>query len=117
MSHLNEPVAVLRNVAPTDGRHWVGVKLVGEKHADIVGARVVVETAGGKRTKFAKGGGSYASTNDPRLVFGRGADAKIDKTTVFWPSGKAQMIAGLEPGAYWTVTEVDPKPKKADAGK
>ncbi|HEY1191727.1 MAG TPA: CRTAC1 family protein [Gemmata sp.] len=109
VSHLNEPVAVLRNVTPTDGRHWVGVRLVGEKHADIVGARVVLETAGGTQTKFAKGGGSYGSTNDPRLLFGLGADTQLTKVTVHWPSGRVQEVAGLAPGAYWTVTEGDPK--------
>ena len=117
ISHLNEPVAVLRNVYPTDGRHWLGLKLVGEKNADVVGARIVVETASNKQTKFAKGGGSYASTHDPRLVFGLGTDAKLDKVTVYWPSGKSQEVASLEADAYWIVTEGDPKPKKAEAGK
>jgi hypothetical protein len=117
VSHLNEPVAVLRNVAPTDERHWVGVQLVGEKHADAIGARVVVETAGGKQTKFARGGGSYASTNDPRLLFGLGADATIEKVTVYWPSGKMQEVAGLAPDAYWSVTEGEATPRRLAAGR
>ncbi|MCI0702441.1 MAG: CRTAC1 family protein, partial [Planctomycetia bacterium] len=112
VSHLNDPVAMLRNVVPTEGRHWVGVKLVRQKHADVVGARIVIETAGGKQTKFVKGGASYASTNDPRLIFGLGADAKIDKATVYWPSGKVQEVSGLEAGAYWVVSEGEEKPKK-----
>jgi hypothetical protein len=105
VSHLNEPVAVLRNVADTAGRRWVGVRLVGRKGADVVGARVVIESAGGRQTRFAKGGGSYASTSDSRLLFGLGADSKVEKATVYWPSGKAQELAGLEPGAYWEVAE------------
>jgi hypothetical protein len=43
-------------------------------------------------------------------------DAKIDKVTVYWPSGKVQEVAGLEPGAYWVVTEGVEKPKKAAGG-
>jgi enediyne biosynthesis protein E4 len=113
VSHLNEPVVVLRNVAPTTGRNWVGVRLLREKGADVVGARVVVESAGGRQTRFAKGGGSYGSTNDARLHFGLGGDAKIDKVTVYWPSGKTQEVAGLEPGAYWDVTEGAAAPKRA----
>lgn len=112
VSHLNEPVVVLKNVAPTAGRHWVGLRLLRDKGADVVGARVVIETAGGKQTRFAKGGGSYGSTNDPRLLFGLGADAKIDKATVYWPSGKAQEVTGLEVGAYWDVTEGEAKAKR-----
>jgi hypothetical protein len=112
ISHLNEPVVVLRNVAPTDGRHWIGIELKGMNNRDVVGARVVLESAGGRQTKYAKGGGSFASTNDPRMVFGLGADTKIDKATVYWPSGKTQEITGLEVGAYWQVTEGEAVGKK-----
>ena len=112
VSHLNEPVAVLRNAAPTALRHWVGVELVCEKGRCPVGARVVIETAGGRQTKFVKGGGSFASTNDARLVFGLGADTKIDKLTVFWPLGKSHAIQGVTPGGYWKVTEGEPGAKK-----
>jgi len=114
VSHLNEPVAILRNLAPTDGRRWVGVELACEKGRSSVGARVVVETAGGKQTKFAKGGGSFASTNDSRLAFGLGADTKLDKVTVYWPSGKSQEIQGVKPDAYWKITEGEADAKKAD---
>ena len=105
VSHLNEPVAVLRNVAPTDGRHWVGVELVGEKNRDVVGARVVVESAGGKQTRFAKGGGSYGTTHDRRQVVGLGADAAVKAVTVYWPSGKVEAFAGVEPDRYHRLVE------------
>lgn len=108
VSHLNEPVAVLRNIAPTDGNKWVGFELVGANKRDVVGARVVVETAGGTQTRFQKGGASFACTNDPRHVFGLGTDA-VSKVTVHWPSGKAQEFAGVEPGAYWRLTENEAK--------
>jgi hypothetical protein len=117
VSHLNEPVVVLRNVAPAEGRHWVGVRLLRKDAADIVGARVVIETDGGRQTRFAKGGSSFASTNDPRLHFGLGTDTKITKATVYWPSGKVQEVAGLEPDAYWDVAEGEAKPKRASAPK
>jgi hypothetical protein len=116
VSHLNEPVAVLRNVSPTENRHWIGFRLIGAKGADVVGARVVLETASGKQTKFQQGGASYASTNDPRLLFGTGADAKIAKATVYWPSGKSQDLADLQPGAYYDVPEGE-APKRAGAAK
>jgi hypothetical protein len=117
VSHLNEPVVVLRNVVPTDGRHWVGLRLAGAKNADVVGARVVLESAGGRQTKFAKGGGSYASTNDPRMLFGLASDTKIDRVTVYWPSGKVQEVKGVGPDAYWVLTEGEPDAKKAEAPK
>ncbi|QDU23197.1 CRTAC1 family protein [Urbifossiella limnaea] len=103
VSHLNEPVSVLRNVA--DGKNWLGLVLAGEKNRDVVGARVVVTSAGGTQTKFAKGGGSFASTCDPRLLVGLGADAAVTGVTVHWPSGKTQEFSGVTPGAYWVLTE------------
>ncbi|MBN8907976.1 MAG: CRTAC1 family protein [Rhodospirillales bacterium] len=117
VSHLNEPVVLLRNVAPAAGRHWLGLRLIGAKGADVVGARVAVETAAGRQTRFVKGGAGYASTNDPRLHFGLGADAGPAKVTVHWPSGKAQEVTGLEPDAYWEVTEGAAQPKRVGAKK
>ena len=38
----------------------------------MVGARVTLEAGGRTQTRFAKGGGSYASSPDRRLVFGLG---------------------------------------------
>jgi hypothetical protein len=117
VSHLNEPVAVLRNVVPATGRNWVGVRLLAAKGADVVGARVVIESAGGRQTRFAAGGGSYGSTNDPRLLFGLGSDTRIEKATVYWPSGKVQEVSGLMPGAYWEVAEGGSRPVKVEAKK
>jgi hypothetical protein len=107
----------LRNVVPTTGRNWVGVRLLREKGADVVGARVVIESAGGRQTRFAKGGASYGSTNDPRLLFGLASDTKIEKVTVYWPSEKTQEVTGLEPGAYWDVTEGEGRPVKTETKK
>jgi enediyne biosynthesis protein E4 len=117
VSHLNEPIAILRNVAATENRHWVGFELVGENNAAVVGARIVIENADGIQTRFAKGGASYGSTNDPRLVFGLASDAKIKKITVYWPSGKVQEILGVEADRYWRVTEGEGEAKAIDAPK
>jgi hypothetical protein len=78
VSHLNEPVALLRNEAGTCGRHWLGVQLQGAGHRDVVGARVILEAGGRRQTRFAKGGGSYFSSPDRRHVFGLGAADRVD---------------------------------------
>ncbi|HXD88736.1 MAG TPA: CRTAC1 family protein [Urbifossiella sp.] len=111
VSHLNEPVSVLRNVAVTAGRHWVGVELVGKNNRDVVGARVVLESAGGKQVRYAKGGGSFASTNDRRQVIGLGSDSAV-KATVYWPSGEMQEFANLPVDGYWKLVEGSAKPLK-----
>jgi hypothetical protein len=112
VSHLNEPVSVLRNVYPAQDHHWLGLHLQSAKHADIVGTRVVLETPQGKQTKFVKGGASYASTNDPRLLFGLGPTTTIQNLTIYWSSGRVQKVQGLEADAYWAITEGHDVPQR-----
>jgi enediyne biosynthesis protein E4 len=104
VSHMNEPVAVLRNVAPAGGR-WLGVALRGAGHADVVGARVTLEAGGRKQTRFARGGGSYASAPDPRLVFGLGKADRVERLSVVWPDGKRQEWTGLGLDRYHVLNQ------------
>lgn len=103
-SHLNEPVTVLRNVLETEN-HWLGIELAGKNHRDIAGATVVLKVDGRKLTRFAKGGGSYASSPDRRLVFGLAEATEIDRLEVTWPWGETQTVDGLQVDRYWRVTE------------
>ena len=63
-----------------DHHHWVELKLVGEPKSprDAVGATVYL-TAGGMRQRGdVLSGGSYLSSNDPRVHFGLGDAEKVD---------------------------------------
>ncbi|HEY7311068.1 MAG TPA: CRTAC1 family protein [Gemmataceae bacterium] len=104
ISHLNEPVVLLRNEAATEN-HWLGVELVGRGHADVVGARLVLEFDGRKQTRFATGGGSYASSSDRRHVFGLGKSDKVDRLTVIWPDGNHQQWRGLAVDQYHPLVQ------------
>jgi hypothetical protein len=74
ISHVNEPVTLLRNEASPD-HHWLGVELADKTHRDLVGAKVTLEVNGRLLTRFLTGGGSYLSSGDRRLLFGVGAAA------------------------------------------
>lgn len=100
--HINEPVAVLRNVAQND-YHWLGIQLKDARHADLVGSRLILEAAGRRQTRFAKGGGSYASSPDPRFVFGLGSVHRLDRLTVIWPNGQRQEWTDLALDRYHTL--------------
>jgi hypothetical protein len=116
ISHVNEPVAVLRNEADT-GNHWLGIELAGKDRRDVVGAKIVVEVRDGtterKLTRFAKGGCSYMSTPDRRHLFGLGKEGVITRVTVSWPpsqdkpQGHVQQWAGasLKKDHYWRLVE------------
>ena len=105
VSHLNEPVAILHNESDTAGRHWLGIDLQGEKHRDLVGARILLEAGGRRQTRFAKAGGSYLSSSDRRHVFGLDSANRVDRLRVVWPSGQEQEWHGLEVDGYWRLTE------------
>lgn len=92
VSQINEPVSILRGVAPLE-THWVGINLRRPNGLDVVGAKVQVHTQGTIQTRFAKGGGSYASSPDRRLHFGIGTSTTIDQIHVTWPSGVAERFA------------------------
>jgi hypothetical protein len=111
ISHVGEPVAVLRNVAQNDNR-WLGVELVGKGKRDVVGARLTLEVGDQKLTKFAKGGGSYASSPDRRHLFGLGTQGEVGALTVSWPRGQAQTWKGLAPGRSWRLTEGEHMPEE-----
>jgi enediyne biosynthesis protein E4 len=104
ISHLNDPVVLLRNEAATDN-HWLGVELIGRDRADVVGARLILECEGRKQTRFAKGGGSYASSGDRRHVFGLGQATKVGRLTVIWPNGERQHREGLAIDRYHRLVQ------------
>lgn len=117
VSHLNEPVSVLRNIAATEGRHWLGVELIGKQNRDVVGARIVLESGPSPQSRFVKGGASFASTNDRRMIFGLGTESKVNKVTVYWPGGGVQEYTGLPADDYWRLVEGDAMPQKVEPKK
>jgi hypothetical protein len=114
VSQLNDPVSVLQNVANVDGTHWLGIELIGENHADIVGAKVRLEAGGRTQCRFAKGGGSYASFGDRRFVYGLGKTDKVDKVIVTWPNLKEQTFDGaaLPVDHYYRLVQGKAAPEK-----
>ena len=53
----------------------------------------------------SKGGGSYLSANDSRIVFGLGRAEQPRRITVKWSWGGTQSWENLQPGHYYTLTE------------
>jgi enediyne biosynthesis protein E4 len=106
ISHLNEPVTILRNVSGAKN-HWLGVELRGKDNRDVVGAKLVLEVNGQKLTRFAKSGCSYASSFDPRHLFGLGQNDKVGRLTVYWPwlESRAEHFDGLTIDRYHRVVE------------
>jgi hypothetical protein len=104
--HTNEPVVLLSNETKNDNG-WLSVRLIGTKSSrDPIGAVLFLETTAGRLMRQVKGGGSYASTNDPRVFFGLGK-AKIKRLEIRWPSGRKQVLDDdvVLPNRFMTVVE------------
>jgi hypothetical protein len=104
ISHMNEPAALLRGIGGA-GRHWLGVQLLGKNHADIVGTKVELQVGERTLTRFAKGGGSYLSSSDRRLLFGLASETKPGRLTVTWPNGRKQHFERLDADRYHRILQ------------
>lgn len=103
--NLGAQGALVHNIS-TDTGHWFAVKLVGTKsNRDGVGARVEIVAGGKRQTAERVAGSGYLSQNDPRLHFGLGAAATVDKLTVHWPSGREQTLEKIAADRVVTVEE------------
>ena len=110
ISHQNAPVVLLRNICGSNagkGNHWLGVHLKGKGNRDLVGTTLTLEVNGRKLTRFVKGGGSYLSASDPRILFGLASAEKVGKLTIHWSGGTEQKIDVASVDRYW---EIDEKP-------
>src|ERR1051325_9608823 len=104
MSAGESPV-LLRN----DGGNrnsWLGIKLAGTKSSrDAIGARVTLRVGDARRSKQLLGGTSYCAASDLRLLFGLGANQKIDEVEVRWPSGQTSSMKNVAADRYLTIRE------------
>jgi hypothetical protein len=111
ITHVNEPVALLRHDprgADVPRNHWLGLELIGKNGRDVVGAKIVVEVGPRRLTRFAKGGGSYLSSGDRRILAGLGDAERVGRVTVSWPWGGEQHWDGLKGDRYWRLREGEP---------
>jgi hypothetical protein len=115
INQLEGPPALLRNVND-DKNHWVGLKLVGGSKGprDAVGATVYVTAGGVRQRGDVLSGGSFASSNDPRMHFGLGSATAVEKAEIHWPGGAVEKVTlpaidrffiieegkGIVPGVY-----------------
>ena len=109
--HQDQPPALLQNVL----KRQAGLKprsamlrLIGTlSNRDAIGCRITI-TNGDKRMQYdqIKGGGSYLSAHDRRIIVPL-TDDKPVKITLRWPSGKSSELTGIRPGKLYDVVEPD----------
>jgi enediyne biosynthesis protein E4 len=105
VNHKDAPPAVLRNDTKTSN-HWIRLSLLGVRsNRDAVGAQVLVEAGGRTIFRQRKGGASFGSSHDPRLLVGIGEAKSVDRVTIHWPSGQVDRHEGLAAESSWKIRE------------
>jgi len=86
--------------------HWIGLQLRGTAgNRDGIGAQVTIASCGNTQFETVRNGGSYLSGNDPRIHFGLGSCAKVERLSISWPGGRRQILENLAVDRYLTIEE------------
>ena len=106
VSAIGSSAELLYNTS-SGGNHWILIKTVGVKsNRDGIGSQIKLTTASGLvKYNHVTTAGSYASSNDPRVHFGLGADIVIKEIEVKWPSGAVQVLHNVKSDQILTLSE------------
>lgn len=119
VNNLDGKPTILHNDGGS-GNNWITIKTVGRgMNRGAIGARVKVVSGDLVQWDEVHAGGSYLSSNDPRLHYGLGKRSKIDLIEVHWPDGKVEAIQDVAVNRFVTIGEQKgiahtslPSPKK-----
>jgi hypothetical protein len=91
VTNNNGPARLLLNTVP-NREHWLMVHPEGTKtNRSAYGSVVELIRKDGTSFKhLVRGDGSYLASNDPRVHFGLGKHADIDRIQVYWLAGECE---------------------------
>jgi len=96
---------VLRNESAPEA-HWLQVRLrAASGNPGAIGAKVWVTAGGRTQYQEARRNRSYASSSDPRLLFGLGRERTVTEVKVRWPSGVETTTKRPPPDRLVTIEE------------
>jgi hypothetical protein len=106
VANSGEPTALLHNLSVTPN-HWVRIELRGTRsNRDAVGTKITLRLSDGRRiVRHRKGGGSYLSAGDPRLLVGIGRATRVDEVEVRWPSGLKERVGPIDASRGYLIVE------------
>jgi hypothetical protein len=101
----DNPAVLMNDGSPENG--WIRFRLTGRRsNRDAVGAMVQVKAGPLHLWRALKGGGSYLSAHDLRVLVGVGQAARVDEAIITWPSGAQTTLKDLE--LRQTISLVEP---------
>jgi hypothetical protein len=97
----NNGLARLYRNDVASGRRSIRFEMVGaQSNRDAIGAVVRIWYGGKYSSLMVKSGSSYLSQSELPLTFGLGAQDKVDRAVVEWPSGRKETLNNLKAGRY-----------------
>jgi tetratricopeptide (TPR) repeat protein len=101
----NDVPSLLRNDGG-NARHWLKVRVIGSRsNRDGIGGWVTVQADGRTQARQVRLSAGYLSSHDPRLHFGLGDRALVDRLDVRWPSGARQQLTNVPADRLVTISE------------
>jgi hypothetical protein len=87
--------------------HWILINTVGtSSNRDGIGARIHITTESGlEQYGYVSTAASYLSASDKRVSFGLGADRRVRRIEIRWPSGIVQTLRDVPADQILTVKE------------
>ena len=105
INNISDRPMLLVNLAMNQN-HWLGVRLIGtQSNRDGIGARVTVRGPSRSWVDEVRSGSSYSSSNDLRLHFGLGQEARVEAVQVRWPNGREETFSGVGADQFVTLKE------------
>lgn len=101
LTNNDGPMRIFENLSSGNGgerNHWIGLRIV-ENTRDAIGAVVWLEGDSPER-KVVRTDGSYASANDPRVIFGVGQSKAVYTVNVRWRDGSVDSFKELAVDQY-----------------
>jgi hypothetical protein len=103
--NMDGPPQLLLNQSENHN-HRVLLTLVGTKSNKMaIGAKVTVKAGKLAQTKEVRAGGSYLSSNNPRLHLGLAGETTLNQITIRWPDGDKETMNNVPADFMYTITE------------
>ncbi len=94
---------------------WLGLRLLaGDRlgNRDALGSRSAVSgTEGRNLWRWSRTDGSYASSGDPRVLFGLGPAPQVDRLDVTWPDSTSARWLQVPTNTYLVIRQTDHGPR------
>ena len=89
-----------------NNNHWLQIDLEGVvSNREGIGAKVILEMKGKVQVRQQDGGMHSFSQDHARIHFGLGPHKKVDRLTIFWPSGTVQHLTDIQANQILFVQE------------